>query len=391
MKQLILKKGKESSVLRQHPWVFSGAILNYESIKNDGELVQLLDYDGNHLAIGHFQNHGSIAFRILSFDHINIDPIFWENRLRNAYNLRFSAGVINKSTNCFRLVHGEGDYLPGLIIDIYNNNAVIQAHSMGMHLQAEEIASALDTVFNNSLDTIYYKSKKTLPTRQSVPEDKWLKGDKNHTIAHEHNLKFKIDWVGGQKTGFFLDQRENRKLLGTLVNPEMEILNTFCYSGGFSVYALKMGAKKVTSVDASDSAIHLTEENIVLNDLNSLNHNAIVSDTIQFLRQTSEYDIIVVDPPAFAKSIKSRHNALNGYKRLNALAISKIKPGGKMLTFSCSQAVSIQDFEGAIRAAGIETARPIRIVKRLQQGQDHPVSLQHPEGEYLKGFLLQID
>ena len=391
MLKLSLKKGKESSVLRKHPWVFSGAIQNYNSRNVDGSLAELNDSSGNFLAIGHFQNHGSIALRILSFENRIIDQDFWRERLSNAKAIRENAGLLSNSNNCFRLIHGEGDFLPGLIIDVFGSNAVIQAHSMGMHLQYKEIATALDNLFGDSLQTIYYKSKNTLPGQADTDLDYWIKGSAADTIVKENDNLFKVDWVKGQKTGFFLDQRANRQLLFEMTRPGMSVLNTFCYSGGFSVYALKKDPTKVVSVDASASAIELTKENVSLNKVNIDRHISYTSDTLQYLRQTENFDVIIVDPPAFAKSQKVKHNALMGYKRLNALALSKINPGGLLFTFSCSQAVSPLEFENTMRAAGIESGRSIRILHRMQQGTDHPVSLQHPDGEYLKGLILQVE
>lgn len=396
MKKIILKDKKDASLRRFHPWVFSGAVDKMEGKVTDGEVVEIYSKSGDYLATGHYQN-GSICVRIFSFEKTDANQEFWTTKLRNAYQYRGNLNLINNpQTNCYRLVHAEGDGLPGLIIDIYNKTAVLQCHSIGMHLEREKICKALSEIYGNHLESIYDKSHDTLPDQYAknvinnylYPKDQPA-NPSTHQLILENEYSFIIDWEGGQKTGFFLDQRDNRQLL-THYAKDKTILNTFCYTGGFSVYALNAGADFVESVDVSQKAIDLTNKNIALNG-NSEKHHAYTQDVIKFLQQTEKYyDIIIVDPPAFAKNISKRHNAVQGYKRLNALALKKVKSGGILFTFSCSQVVDRQLFYDTIVAAAIEAGRQVRVMHHLNQPADHPVSLFHPEGAYLKGLVLFV-
>jgi 23S rRNA (cytosine1962-C5)-methyltransferase len=389
--KVVLKKSRDQSVLRGHPWIFSGGIQIIEGMVSDGGWVEVCDSKHKTLCFGHYQN-GSIAVRILSFGSKHPDEHFWTGKISEAVKLRAAAGFPSTSTNAFRLVHGEGDGLPGLIIDYYAGVAVIQAHSAGMHQDRNHIAQALKNVLTNSLSTIYYKSRSTLPglTKDSQP-DEYLFGMAGvpHVIIENEN-KFYVDWEEGQKTGFFLDQRDNRKLLGELSSAKT-VLNTFCYTGGFSIYALKAGARLVHSIDVSEKAIELTRKNIELNGFNPDEHVCSALDTFDFLKNKDGiYDLIILDPPAFAKHRDARHQAVKGYQRLNAEAIKVIKPGGIIFTFSCSQVVDRQLFYDTVSSSAIQAGREVKVLHLLSQPADHPVSLSHPEGEYLKGLVLYV-
>lgn len=392
-KRVILKKGKEDSLRRFHPWIFSGAIHHIEGKPEEGEIVDVFTSDGSFIAKGHIQI-GSIAVRVLSFKEEPIDLAFWKGRLSIAYNLRISIGLANNPlNNTYRLVHGEGDNLPGLIIDVYNKTAVMQAHSVGMHLHRKEIAEALSQVMGDGIENIYYKSETTLPYKaQLEQENGFLKGGEDDNIAMEHGLRFRVDWLKGQKTGFFVDQRENRALLEKY-SEGRSVLNMFCYTGGFSFYALRGGAKIVHSVDSSAKAIELTNTNVELNFPNDARHSAYAEDAFKFLDNmgNDEYDLIILDPPAFAKHKAALHNALAGYRKLNAKAFEKIKPGGILFTFSCSQVVTKDNFRAAVFSAAAQTGRSVRILHQLTQPADHPVNIYHPEGEYLKGLVLYVE
>lgn len=398
MNRIILKDKKEASLRRFHPWVFSGAVDKTEGKVLDGEVVEVYSKSGEYLATGHYQN-GSICVRIFSFEKTDAEQAFWTAKLRNAYQYRQTLNLTdNPKTNCYRLVHAEGDGLPGLIIDIYDKTAVLQCHSIGMHSAREKIALALLEMYGNRLEAIYDKSRETLPDQYAKNlENNYLYkknpvpfSSSHHPIALENGHSFLIDWEEGQKTGFFLDQRDNRQLL-THYTKNRTVLNTFCYSGGFSVYALNADANHVESVDVSQKAIDLTDQNVALNGFTE-RHQSYAQDVIKFLQQTKkQYDVLIVDPPAFAKNIAKRHNAVQGYKRLNALALKKIKPRGILFTFSCSQVVDLQLFYDTIVAAAIEAGRRIRVMHHLTQPADHPVSLFHPEGSYLKGLVLFVE
>jgi 23S rRNA (cytosine1962-C5)-methyltransferase len=389
--KITLKKGKEISIRRFHPWIFSGAIQKMEGETADGGWVEVQDARSSTLGFGHYQN-GSIAVRMLSFSDTPPAENFWEEKLRNALYLRNAAGLPSEATNALRLIHGEGDGLPGLIIDYYDGIAIIQAHSVGMHHDRMNIAAALQKVAEGT-KAIYYKSQSTLPGKMRDPnQDEYLLG--MGVVPHivlEYANKFYIDWEEGQKTGFFLDQRENRKLLGDFSNNK-NVLNTFCYTGGFSVYALNAGASLVHSVDASEKVIDLTRKNLELNGFSPNIHQCFVMDTFDFLKDKQEvYDVIILDPPAFAKHRDARHQAVRGYQRLNAEAMRVIRPGGVIFTFSCSQVVDRQLFYDTIVSAAIQAGRQIKVLHHLSQPADHPVSIFHPEGEYLKGLVLYVE
>ncbi len=390
---IILLSGRTSSVERMHPWIFSGAIKKITAEVQDGDLVRILDNKENFLAIGHYYD-GSIAVKILSFIDEAIDDNFWERKLKTAFDRRKWLHIFEQNhTNAFRLVHGEGDDLPGLIIDIYDNVLVMQAHSVGMYLALPEIAKAAQNILGDKITAIYDKSKECLPTQFAYPlQNRWLLGEKEDITIIENDIRFHIDAVKGQKTGFFLDQRDNRALLGTYSKGKT-VLNTFCYSGGFTLAALKAGATQVDSVDVSSNAIQLVEQNLLLNEYSSENHQSYVEDVMKFLRQEEvpQYDIVVLDPPAFAKSMSKRHNAVQGYKRLNVLGLEKVKPGGLLFTFSCSQVVDAPLFLNTVTAAAIECGRKIKLIHRLSQPADHPVNIFHPEGSYLKGLVLIVE
>jgi len=384
-----IRKGKEQSILRNHPWVFSGAIFTDVSGLQDGEVIEVHDFKGRFLAIGHFQ-HATISVRILSFKETNIDAAFFNEKIGNAINLRSKLGFLNENNNIFRICHGEGDSLPGLVIDFYNGVAVIQCHSIGMYNAIELIANALKNALGENLTAVYSKSSDTLPER-IAPEDKYIIGtSETPHPAIENGVHYQIDWVKGQKTGFFIDQRENRALLGKYAFGK-KVLNTFCYSGGFSLQALNKGADLVHSLDSSKKAIELTEANVAINSFKG-EHASIVADAMEYMKELKEdYDIIVLDPPAFAKHREKRHQAIQGYKRLNANAIRQIKPGGLIFTFSCSQVVDKFLFTNTVIAAAIESGRNVRILEQLHQPADHPINAFHPEGEYLKGLVIQVD
>lgn len=387
-----MKPKKEESLLRFHPWVFSGAIQGMERKPEEGDLVEVYSSDNRFLAIGHYQI-GSIAVRVLSFEKRPIDHQFWVDRIRSAYQLRCILGLANTpNNNTFRLIHGEGDALPGLVIDMYANTAVMQAHSVGMHKCRMEIAAALKEVVGDALQNIYYKSETTLPYKADLnSENGYLLGQDVDDIALENGLKFYVDWQKGQKTGFFVDQRENRKLLEHYAKGR-SVLNMFCYTGGFSFYAMRGGAKLVHSVDSSAKAISLTNRNVELNFPGDLRHEAYAEDAFKYLeRMGSNYDLIILDPPAFAKHKDVLRNALQGYRKLNAIAFEKIKPGGILFTFSCSQVVSKENFRLAVFSAAAQSKRNVRILHQLTQPADHPVNIYHPEGEYLKGLVLYVE
>ena len=390
--KIILKKGKESSPLRFHPWIFSGAMQSFDANLKDGDIVEVLDFKDNFLCIGHFY-HGSIAIKILSFRNEIINQEFWNNKIKQAFLLRQNLGFIeNKSTNCFRLIHAEGDNCPGLIIDVYNTTAVIQCHSIGMHRSINEIKNAIqnEVIFIN---TIYDKSAAYLPTEYAeTMNNSYLLGEANEIIALENNNKFKIDIEQGQKTGFFLDQRDNRNLLAQYCK-DKSVLNTYCYSGGFSIYALNNNAKEVISIDSSKTAMNLVSENIALNfPNNKINHHSFCDDVFHFFKVSDlNFDVIILDPPAFAKSINKRHNAIQAYKRLNAEGLKRINKGGIIFTFSCSQVVSKELFYSTVMSASIEAKRDVKILHYLSQPADHPINIFHPESSYLKGLVLYVN
>lgn len=401
-KTIILKKGKESSLLRFHPWIFSGAIQAIDDGVEEGDTVRVLSHDKQFLAVGHYQI-GSIAVRVLSFEDITIDGDFWRERLQKAYEVRKAIGVIRKpsassvriDTNVnttYRFVHGEGDNLPGLIIDIYDDTAVMQAHSVGMHVCRQEIAEALVDVMGQSLHAIYYKSETTLPFKANLgQENGFIYGSTENNIAIENGLKFHIDWLKGQKTGFFVDQRDNRALLEHY-SKGRSVLNMFCYTGGFSVYALRGGARLVHSVDSSAKAIELTRANVELNFPGDKRHEAYAEDAFKYLDEHDDtYDLIILDPPAFAKHRKALRNGLRGYTRLNVKGLQKIRHGGILFTFSCSQVVTKENFREAVFTAAAQTGRRVRILHQLHQPADHPINIYHPEGEYLKGLVLYVE
>lgn len=391
MIQITLRPGKEQSVKRIHPWIFSGAIAKISGEPEEGDLVHVYSAEKEFLAVGHYQK-SSIAVRILSFEDIEINQEFWNERIDSAFNYRKQLGLVNNSeTNCYRLVHGEGDNLSGLVIDFYNGTAVVQCHSVGMFKNRDCIVKALQQTMGEHLTAIYNKSEGTLPFKAGIEnKDGLLWGEIKTENALEYGNTFFIDWIQGQKTGFFIDQRENRKLVEHYAKGK-SVLNTFCYTGGFSVYALRGGAEKVVSVDCSARAIELTDKTVAMNFPNA-NHESVVSDTFKYLdNNKDEFDLIILDPPAFAKHGKVLNNALQGYKRLNMKAIEQIKKGGILFTFSCSQAVSKEDFRKSVFAAAANTKRKVRILHQLTQPADHPINIYHPEGEYLKGLVLQVE
>ena len=391
--RIVIKAGKDKSIVRRHPWVFSGAIKEIEGDVADGDFVEVVANKGRHLGFGHYQD-GSIAVRLLSFEHEDFGDDFYTRRISSAWNLRKSLGLVNNpTTSIFRLVHAEGDFLPGLIIDHYNGHLVIQCHSIGMYRDIDFIKEALAQVLGGALKSIYLKCSSTLPKEyKDYAGDQYIFGNADTPqLSTEYRNKFNIDWITGQKTGFFIDQRENRQLLARY-SPGKKVLNTFCYSGGFSVFALNAGATLVHSVDSSQKAIDLTEQNVVLGNFPAEKHVSFVADTMEFIRDLKEdYDIIILDPPAFAKHRSAKHNAVQGYKRLNAHAIRQIKPGGIIFTFSCSQVVEKQLFTNTIIAAAIAAERNVRILEQLHQPADHPINANHPEGEYLKGLVIQVE
>ena len=391
-KKIYLKKGKEESLKRFHPWIFSGAIQRTEGDIEEGEVVRVITAGGDFIAVGHYQI-GSIAVRVLSFSDVDIDNEFWKSRLLSAYNMRRSVGIVdNPQNNTYRLVHGEGDNIPGLVIDIYGNTAVMQAHSVGIHQQRMAIASCLVEIASGLIKNVYYKSETTLPYKAELgQEDGFIIGGSDDNVAMENGLKFHVDWLKGQKTGFFVDQRENRSLLERFAQGK-KVLNMFCYTGGFSFYAMRGGAELVHSVDSSAKAIELTTRNVEMNFPGDKRHEAYCEDAFKYLdRMGDRYDLIILDPPAFAKHRGALHNALKGYTRLNLKAFEKIQKGGILFTFSCSQVVTKDNFRNAVFTAAALAGRKVRILHQLHQPADHPINIFHPEGEYLKGLVLYVE
>ncbi|MCI9042352.1 MAG: class I SAM-dependent rRNA methyltransferase [Muribaculaceae bacterium] len=396
---LTLRRGKEESLLRFHPWVFSGAIATDTSGLEEGATVKIAAADGSLLGIGHYQI-GSIAVRLLamgreaaSLAETGFDESFYINRLAEAFRLRQSLGLIRPDNNAYRLVHGEGDFLPGLIVDIYGDTAVVQAHSVGMHYARNIIADALTSLPELAIANVYYKSETTLPFKAQLdPVNDYILGSYSGNEALENGLRFHIDWLRGQKTGFFVDQRDNRSLLERFARGR-RVLNMFCYTGGFSVYAMRGEAKKVVSVDSSAKAIALTDANVGLNFPGDTRHEAVAVDAFRYLADMEQdaFDLIILDPPAFAKHRGAIRNALRGYQRLNAAAMEKIAPGSILFTFSCSQAITREQFRLAVFSAAAQTGRRVRILHQLTQPADHPVNIYHPEGEYLKGLILYVE
>lgn len=389
MKSIYLKPGKELPSLRFHPWIFSGALQPLKEEIQDGETVEIFSSKKEKIGTGHFQN-GSIAVRLFSFGSETINRNYWKDKFYRALQIRNNSAIITPDTNAYRLVFGEGDGMPGLIADYYNGNIVLQAHSIGMHLLLDDFKSILLEVYENNIDTIYDKSKESLPRIYSEKiQNKTLYGNQSETIIKENGCSFYVNWMTGQKTGFFIDQRENRKLLQNYCKNK-NVLNTFCYTGGFSVYAGTAGATEVHSVDVSEKATVLTKKNMELNSLPI--ENIYTSDTFDFMNgKENYYDVIILDPPAFAKHRDAKHNAMLGYKRLNTEAFRIIRKGGTVFTFSCSGVVDRDLFEGAVRSAAINAKREVKILQRLSQPADHPVSIFHPEGEYLKGLILTVN
>ena len=391
-KSVFLKKGKEDSLLRFHPWIFSGAIQSADDGIHEGDIVKVFTVNGDFIAIGHYQL-GSIAVRVLTFEDSTIDMSFWKSRLLSAFMMRKSIGIAdNPHNDTYRLVHGEGDNLPGLIIDCYGKTAVMQAHSVGFHVCRNEIAQALVEVLEGRIDNVYYKSETTLPFKADLrKENGFIYGGTDDNVARENGLSFHVDWLKGQKTGFFVDQRENRQLLESYAK-DRSVLNMFCYTGGFSVYAMRGGAKLVHSVDSSAKAVDLTNRNITLNFKDDVRHKAFCDDAFKFLdRHEDKYDLIILDPPAFAKHRSALRNALKGYTRLNVKGLEKIKSGGILFTFSCSQVVTKDQFRQAVFTAAAQSKRKVRILHQLHQPSDHPINIYHPEGEYLKGLVLYVE
>jgi len=393
-KEIVLRPKKDEFLKRFHPWVFSGAVASKFDGIEEGEVVRVLSHEKEFLGVGHYQI-GSISVRILSFKDDVIDTKFYEERLSEAFNMRKQIGLIRPDNNTYRMVHGEGDNLPGLIIDIYGNTAVIQAHSVGMHNDRAEITKALQAVYSpDNLKNIFYKSEGTLPFKADIePEDSYIFGGVDvDDVAVENGLKFKIDWLKGQKTGFFIDQRENRRLLEKY-SEGRKVLNMFSYTGGFSVYALRGGAEQVDSVDSSSKAMSIAEQNVHLNFGDDLRHKSYSEDAFKFLNNApgDKYDLIVLDPPAFAKHRGAVNNALQGYKKLNHSAFEKIAKGGILFTFSCSQVISKEQFRLAVFSAAAISSRKVQILHQLSQPADHPINIYHPEGEYLKGLVLYVE
>ena len=391
-KQIFLKRGKEESLKRFHPWIFSGAIHHMDEGIEEGDTVRVITAAGEFIAVGHYQI-GSIAVRVLSFEDIEINTDFWCERLQSALDVRIGVGIADSPTNnTYRLVHGEGDYLPGLVIDCYGSTAVMQAHSVGMHVCRNEICQALVQVMGDRIANVYYKSETTLPYKADLhQENGFLVGGDASNVAMENRLKFHIDWLRGQKTGFFVDQRENRSLLEQYAKGK-SVLNMFCYTGGFSVYAMRGDAKQVHSVDSSAKAIELTNDNVALNFPGDARHEAFCEDAFKYLDEhDQQYDLIVLDPPAFAKHRAALRNALKGYTRLNVKGLQRIKKGGILFTFSCSQVVTKDNFRNAVFTAAAQVGRKVRILHQLHQPADHPINIYHPEGEYLKGLVLYVE
>lgn len=389
---IVLKKGKEESLMRFHPWIFSGAIQKIDEGVQEGDIVRVYTHQGSFIAVGHYQI-GSIAVRVLSFDDIVIDNEYWENRLASALQMRLGIGIAdNLLNNTYRLVHGEGDNLPGLVIDCYGKTAVMQAHSVGMHVSRKAVCDALLKVMGDRISSVYYKSETTLPFKADLgQENGFLYGGSDDNTAVENGLKFQVDWLKGQKTGFFVDQRENRALLEKYAKGR-SVLNMFCYTGGFSVYAMRGGAKLVHSVDSSAKAIELTNQNVAMNFPDDGRHQAFCEDAFKFMEDKKDlYDLIVLDPPAFAKHRAALHNALKGYTRLNVKGLECVKHGGIIFTFSCSQVVTKDNFRNAVFTAAAQAGRKVRILHQLHQPADHPINIYHPEGEYLKGLVLYVE
>lgn len=393
--KIFLKKGKEESLLRFHPWIFSGAISHSEGTPVEGEVVDVYNTEGKFVARGHCQV-GSISIRVLTFNvNEEINDSWWESKIEEAYNMRNRLSIFDDNTTCYRLIHGEGDSLPGLIVDIYKSVAVIQAHSIGMHLSRKEIANAIVKVMGEEIDAVYDKSSGTLHKKgeKEILNGYLYKRDEivNEGSVLENGLKFSVDWIKGQKTGFFIDQRENRELVKHYSKGK-RVLNTFCYTGGFSVYALSGGAIKVTSVDSSAKAVEQAEANVKLNFGDDSKHNGIVIDALDYLKKIDgEYDLIILDPPAFAKHRDAISNALKGYRRINFQAISQIAKGGILFTFSCSQAITKEQFRNSIFSAAAMAGRKVKILHQLTQPADHPINIYHPEGEYLKGLVVYVE
>ena len=391
-KTVYLKKGKEESLKRFHPWIFSGAIHHLDEEISEGEIVRVVTFMGDFIAIGHYQI-GSIAVRVLSFQDVHIDETFWESHLGSVLAMRRSIGVAdNLQNNTYRLVHGEGDNLPGLIIDCYGKTAVMQAHSVGIHNNRFDICKALIKIMGDRIEQVYYKSETTLPYKAELgQENGFIYGSTEEDVAIENGLKFHVDWLKGQKTGFFIDQRENRSLLEHYAKGR-SVLNMFCYTGGFSVYAMRGQAKLVHSVDSSAKAVELTNQNIALNFSQDTRHEAFCEDAFKYLdTHNDKYDLIVLDPPAFAKHRSTLRNALKGYTRLNVKGFQQIKSGGILFTFSCSQVVTKEQFRNAVFTAAAQAGRKVRILHQLHQPADHPINIYHPEGEYLKGLVLYVE
>jgi 23S rRNA (cytosine1962-C5)-methyltransferase len=388
-----LRRGKEDSLDRFHPWVFSGALVRQPENIEEGDIVKVVADSGRVIGVGHYQI-GSIAVRMLAFDDVEINADFYSTRLQQAYRLRLALGLNRADNDTFRLVHGEGDFLPGLVVDIYGATAVVQAHSPGMHFARNIVADALVNMPGAGIKNVFYKSETTLPYKANLdPVDQYIVGEFETNIATENGLKFNIDWLRGQKTGFFVDQRDNRSLLQYFAK-DRKVLNMFCYTGGFSVYALRGGAKLVHSVDSSAKAIKLTDDNVALNfGENCERHKSFAEDAFKFLdaMNPDDYDLIVLDPPAFAKHRSALRNALRGYQKLNAKAMEKAAPGTILFTFSCSQAVSKEQFRLAVFSAAAQVRRRVRILHQLTQPADHPINIYHPEGEYLKGLVLYVE
>ncbi len=391
--KIVLKSGKDASLRRFHPWVFSGAIKKiYGGNPGEGDVVSVFDNKDEFLGLGHYQI-GSIAIRIFSFDEVVPDNSFWKNKFEKAIDYRKQMGIIGaNANNVYRLIHAEGDGMPGLIMDYYNGTVVMQTHSIGMHLLRHKFAEILKELLGNNLKAIYDKSEATLPHKADIePKDGYLYGNPESEIVEEYGHKFNIDWIKGQKTGFFIDQRENRKLLAKYSKGK-KVCNVFGYTGGFSIYALKAGAQLVHSIDASKMAIELTDENVKLNFGEKAPHKGFAMDAFDFFDNAPDkYDVIILDPPAFAKHQKVLHNALQGYKRINQRALEQIKPGGIIFTFSCSQAVSKENFRKSVFAAAANARRNVKILHQLTQPIDHPISIYHPESEYLKGLVLFVE
>lgn len=391
-KNIYLKHGKEESLKRFHPWIFSGAIHHMDDGIAEGDTVRVITADGDCIAVGHYQK-GTITIRVLSFQDIVIDESFWRSRIQSALAMRECIGMANNpDNNTYRLVHGEGDCLPGLVIDCYGTTAVMQAHSVGMHVCREQICKVLVDVMGERIRNVYYKSETTLPFKAALgQENGFIYGHTDDNTAVENGLKFHVDWLKGQKTGFFVDQRENRLLLEHYAKGK-SVLNMFCYTGGFSVYAMRGGAKIVHSVDSSAKAVELTNLNVAMNFPDDNRHEAFCEDAFKYLDENDKkYDLIVLDPPAFAKHRMALHNALKGYIRLNIKGLQRIRPGGILFTFSCSQAVSKENFRNAVFTAAAQAGRNVRILHQLHQPADHPVNIYHPEGEYLKGLVLYVE